>query len=107
MNISLKKGVKTMPEYIEREAVLLQIDLHGTNKFGMLDEDIREFIKKQPAADVVEVKHGYWETKPNIGGHIVMMRCSVCAFQFDNWRHIFDYCPECGAKMDGERSGSE
>lgn len=41
--------------YIEREALLLKIDLHGTNKFGMLDEDIREFIKKQPTADVVEV----------------------------------------------------
>ena len=44
-----------MAEYIEKEALLLRIDLHGTNKFGMLDEDIREFIKEQPAADVVQV----------------------------------------------------
>lgn len=49
--------------YIEREALLLQIDLHGTNRFGMLDEDVREFIKKQPAADVVEV-----------------VRCSECKY---------------------------
>lgn len=44
-----------MAEYIEKEALLLRIDLHGTNKFGMLDEDIRGFIKEQPAADVVQV----------------------------------------------------
>ena len=42
-------------EYIEREALLLRIDCHGTNKFGMLDEDIRAFVKAQPAADVVPV----------------------------------------------------
>lgn len=44
-----------MAEYIEREALLLRIDCHGTNKFGMLDEDIRAFIKAQPAADVAPV----------------------------------------------------
>ncbi len=42
-------------DYIERGAVLLKIDIIGTNKFGMLDEDIREFINKFPSADVVEV----------------------------------------------------
>ena len=41
-----------MDEYIDREALLLRIDCHGTNKFGMLDEDIRAFVKAQPAADV-------------------------------------------------------
>ena len=87
-----------MAEYIEREALLLKIDLHGTNKFGMLDEDIREFIKKQPAADVVEVVHGYWE---EVIGDI---RCSVCKISQDNG-HKHNYCPECGAKMDGEKNG--
>ena len=40
---------------IDANAVLLAIDIHGTNKFGMLDEDIREFIKKQPTVDAVPV----------------------------------------------------
>jgi hypothetical protein len=54
-----------MAEYIEREALLLRIDCYGTNKFGMLDEDIRAFVKAQPAADVAPVvrckdcKHAY------------------------------------------------
>ena len=44
-----------MAEYIEREALLLRIDCYGTNKFGMLEEDIRAFVKAQPAADVAPV----------------------------------------------------
>lgn len=40
-----------MSRYIDADALLLKIDLHGTNKFGMLDEDIREFIRSIPTAD--------------------------------------------------------
>lgn len=111
-----------MPEYIEREALIEHIkDLPTWDYIAKADgvyekstkypegkfncDDVINSINNAPAADAAEVKHGYWETKPNIGGHIVMMRCSVCAFQFDNWRHIFDYCPVCGAKMDGVSNG--
>ena len=31
------------------DALMLRVDCHGTNKFGMLDEDIREFIGCAPA----------------------------------------------------------
>lgn len=44
-----------MSRYIDADALLLKIDLHGTNKFGMLDEDIREFIRSIPTADAAEV----------------------------------------------------
>lgn len=40
-----------MAEYIDMDALLLRIDCHGTNKFGMLDEDIRVFVKEQPTVD--------------------------------------------------------
>lgn len=96
-----------MAEYIEREVALKKIDT-AIGEYAQHGEivrfigDCRASVIYAPAADVVEVVHGYWKTKSNIGGHIVMMRCSVCAFQFDNWRHIFDYCPVCGAKMDGD-----
>ena len=44
-----------MPRYIDADVLKLHIDLHGTNKFGMLDEDIRQFVDNVPTADVVEV----------------------------------------------------
>lgn len=99
-----------MAEYIERETLLLQIDLHGTNKFGMLDEDIREFIKKQPAADVVEVVHGEWvQTKEPLGANEVdCVECSACreswiieeGLSLEEYIEFWHYCPNCGAKMD-------
>lgn len=86
-----------MAEYIEREALLLRIDCYGTNKFGMLDEDIRAFVKAQPAADVAPVVHARWipfhsETAGDI------QYCSNC--KIGNAAKS-DFCPHCGAMMDG------
>ena len=88
-----------MAEYIDRELLLLLIECHGTNKFGILDENIREFVSKLPAADVDPVVHGRW----NAGGDY--MFCSKCEMQWnycDNDTQDFRYCPNCGAKMDSE-----
>ena len=58
-----------------------------------------------PTADVVEVKHGEWYLHPDGSG-----TCSNCnriqksVWDFDN---IQNYCPNCGAKMDGERRENE
>ena len=46
-------------------------------------------------ADVVEVRHGEWE----VWG-LCNPKCSLCK----NYNYAKDrYCPNCGAKMDGER----
>lgn len=60
---------------------------------------IRQNIKDMPTVDAVEVVHGRWIPCTNGGYH-----CSVCdkrfGFVFDN-----NYCPNCGAKMDGDGNG--
>lgn len=48
------------------------------------------FANTLPAADVVEVKHGYW----NYDGS-----CGVCKKQILS--NYMNYCPHCGAKMEG------
>ena len=87
-----------MAEYIDREALLLRIDCYGTNKFGMLDEDIRAFIKAQPAADVAPVRHAKWEIVVGSNSKEYMV-CTGCRKQQD-LTGVFSYCPNCGAKMD-------
>jgi len=105
-----------MPEYIEREALLLRIDCHGTNKFGMLDENIRAFVKAQPAVDAAPVVHGLWMPvyesemsgwdpavagRDPIGGYI----CSACkeeaVYDCNDKFVLSNYCPHCGARMEG------
>ena len=87
-----------MSRYIVVDLLLLRIDMHGTNKFGMLDEDIREFIRSIPTADVAEVKHGRWVVFD------FTPYCSVCRRQCDyngDGTHSKSlFCPNCGAKMD-------
>lgn len=108
-----------MPEYIEREALLLRIDCHGTNRFGMLDENIRAFVKAQPAADVAPVVHGRWEWfdeetgTPSTGYEREWgWRCSHCKEELpDDYddpddRPAFRFCYNCGAMMDGGVDGA-
>lgn len=64
-----------------------------------------EDIAKQPTVDAVPVRHGKW------GNDCVgVLRCSECNAQAP-WKYDMDYidyrwkanyCPNCGARMDGE-----
>lgn len=59
---------------------------------------------KSPAAEVVEVRHGEW-LKTN--SRLAEMTCSLCGFTYYGEHDVecmSAFCPECGAKMDGERS---
>lgn len=57
-------------------------------------------INKIPAADVTPVKHGEWDKKPFLIG--TSYYCSECG---DNFGEPYNYCPNCGAKMDEEVNG--
>ena len=100
------KKVLTMAEYIERKDLLelYRMDDPVLNKNGHVPLPvIRQNIMDIPAADVAQVRHGRWilEREPN--GKPYCFHCSVC----DSDCHCIgivvasDYCPNCGAKMDG------
>lgn len=62
-------------------------------------------IDEAPTADVEEVKHGKWKIKRDDYDCEYMM-CSVCKEEFypfdaDTVDTTPNYCPNCGAKMDG------
>ena len=67
-----------------------------------LEELLNDFYvipKDTPAADVAPVRHGYWKNE-NFYTH-----CSACGKMaiYDKYGQEVesDYCPNCGAKMDG------
>ena len=70
-------------------------------------------IDKLPTVDAVEVVHGRWDEIPNkymsvstkngsYSGHATS--CSVCHEVNPNLFKT-NYCPNCGAKMDGDGNG--
>lgn len=49
------------------------------------------------------VKHGKWLNTSTDIPKLLMNVCSECGFQYPSAiRPRFNYCPECGARMDGE-----
>ena len=61
----------------------------------------KDKIAVAPAADVVEVVHGEWnKINRETTGLPWEWRCNQCGCPQD-YNH--NYCPNCGAKMDGER----
>ena len=99
-----------MAEYIEREALMRNLKKFAPEQLTPLIESL---VQKQPAEDVVEVRHGKWL---NFYGDYSTVECSVCGEVYDAiqpseynnpecWDIIlreYLYCPKCGAKMDGK-----
>ena len=59
-------------------------------------------LREAPTIDVTPVRHGKWVSVP----HKLARVCSVCnrdePYKFaDIDADVYDYCPSCGAKMDG------
>ena len=85
-----------MKEYIER-AILLE-ELRKIQGSSFSTPLIIERIEKAPAADVVPVRHAYWEWRPFYGELGLMLCCSNCR-ETRGANTRFEYCPHCGAKM--------
>ena len=66
---------------------------------------VYDVIKKQPTADVQDVKHGEWLPVQYTYFGLKRYECSECKDD-EYWQkryieHKEKYCPNCGAKMDG------
>lgn len=99
-----------MAEYIEREAAIKELMNDAPEQVGYSREDAADCIRYMDTADVAPVRHGRWlHTEEPLGWEDVdCMECSAC---HDSWiieedycfddMPLWNYCPSCGAKMDG------
>ena len=69
-------------------------------------------IDNAPDVDAVEVVHGRWNESDWIGtkvrGFMACSNCNVMIPTAENNRYCLlrlNYCPNCGAKMDGDGNG--
>ena len=78
-------------------------------KAGKFDCLMNEDRSVNRFADVAPVVHGEWVLKER--AHY--FKCSLCKepipykFGYANSRRYYNFCPNCGAKMDGERKGDD
>ena len=90
-----------MAEYIEREAAIKELMNDAPEQVGYSREDAADCIRYMDVTDVVPVRHGRWISKNDHGYEWVFV-CSNCdyvdGYPFNDRPN---YCPNCGAKMDG------
>ena len=102
-----------MAKYIDREALIEWLkripltdlsDGRGLCRV-IMEDNFKKAIQKMPegiVVDVAPVVHGRWVSVP----YKLARVCSVCnrdePYKFaDIDADVYDYCPYCGAKMDG------
>lgn len=78
-----------MAEYIDRKAALMKLMQDGCSAKNL------QSISDMPAADVAPVRHG---RKIEDGDMGYFWLCSLCG---ECLPYGANYCPKCGAKMDG------
>lgn len=112
-----------MAEYIGREVAIAIIEekqkelcpvgrygrgyVYGSDreKYDAWDEII-DALENAPAADVAPVVHGRWihSRYEDCSEQFELVKCSQCnheAYAMALYVHGGNYCPNCGAKMDG------
>lgn len=92
--------------YIELDRLRDEI-LYDPNYDSDTVNHFLSIVDSQPAADVVEVKHGYWKRQKGRPEAI----CSECGREvvyqtIDNKWWFENYCPHCGADM-RKKEGAE
>ena len=87
-----------MAEYIDREEALMKLMQDGCSAKNL------QSISDMPGADVAPVVHGHWIEQED-GNLDTYYTCSSCKEDFDliagtPCENLYNYCPNCGAKMD-------
>lgn len=109
-----------MSDYISRKAAVdafFPVDPENDGSDGATpiypeqnysNNEIESILCEVPAADVEPVRHGRWVRTDDDWNSLTTFQCTVCGeefcFEIDEDFELlnYNYCPNCGAKMDLE-----
>lgn len=102
--------VRVMAKYIELEAILdllknkyQDMSAMPASYYKGYQYALKTIEKIKPAADVAPVVHGHFvHDGPRFAGGVDWWHCSSCGRLVSGVETRFDYCPNCGLKMDLE-----
>ena len=97
-----------MPRYIDADALLERSQAHsicggirnGKSLLTACNNYLWLYVNDAPTADVAPVVHGHYVFDDDGDSS-----CSVCREKYLD--HTQKYCPNCGAKLDGEDGESD
>lgn len=85
-------------EYIKKEDAIQSVMNHDLLKSDWSRAWAEYMLEDATTADVAPVRHGRWAETVTDG--FLFVSCSACGFK--TGRIDYNYCPNCGAKMDEE-----
>lgn len=90
-----------MAKYIDLEAAVDAVTnvYYNTPDINLSADKLEVSLRRIPAADVAPVVHGRWGI---VAGTKTRRFCSVCAWDVPEYGKFYAYCPNCGARMDGD-----
>lgn len=88
-----------MAEHIKRETVINHLDACMDTIWKPEIVALKCFVEGIPAADVAPVRHGEWRKYYRSGTTVSDGFVSSCCDMWNSRKS--DWCPNCGARMDG------
>ena len=85
--------------------LIKRMAFHMKNLQDKVDTQAEE-LRRQQAVDAVEVVHGEWEQlcDPYFSKTIpTISRCTACGKKYNLPNISYNYCPNCGADMRGDK----
>lgn len=96
-----------MADYISREAAIVDFERCNHEKPVWTPQRVKTLLMRIPAADVEPVRRGEWLRTDDDWNSLTTFQCTVCGeefcFEIDEDIELlnYNYCPNCGAKMNG------
>ena len=90
----LKARLRKIPGYMDDDNVTL-IPLR----------EVQNVVDMTPTVEAVPVKYGRWKSVKAKGGPLYPfwdVRCSICGYTTSMAPRGWDFCPHCGAVMEGK-----
>lgn len=93
-----------MAKYIDQSVAIARLTHLEVTKPTATMTDAKRALADMFSADVAPVVHGRWEYIPQTLNTLSQFRCPFCGWwsldpSIDG---AYNYCPNCGAKMDEE-----
>ena len=87
-----------MDKYIKKEEAIRALLNDAPEQVGYSREDAADCIRYMDTADVAPVRHGRWV---NTHSDSEFVQCCLCKYPVYAAWNVTNYCPNCGAIMDG------